>query len=553
MDNLINKLDTETSIALDNFIDNGFPSEIEYENLEAEVQEEGYDYPTGYNYSNDSVIYTDVPARDGYINNYTLDLSSLDRNECYEYVAKFLNKDLNSVTKNDIENIDVKKFEDFLYDELFDRAKEQAVKDFEKGIYDSEDVDWIEPEETDPYDYRADDWKADRDYDDFNEDYDDNEKSEPWYKGSDDEDYDVEIDDDDFDEGLDEKYSDNYKNDKYEKLVGKKIRIIDMDDPYAAKDYNGREGIIEYVATDPFGDVYFDGTWGSLSIYPKVDTFEYINDDKFDINNAAKQLVAMAKKDGRKLSFDDAKEVLDQSFNQKIDTLDDFYHRLNFDEYDNVYEGLFDAEKTDINYGHKAWVLNQIISSMNDETAYYDTEWLYVWPDGETEKECEDDFGDEESFKDLEDTFLSIYQYNSAEEEGTTPEDAEYNFHRDGLYNPTKEAVELAHEYDKKLGLEPIQVLGNVKECVDDVRFAESVENDNLETFNDKMDFLAGDEEEAIDGYDEIIPQVEDEHIKDQLTHIRDEEKAHKKYLNDVKKDPSIDYEEPEDNETDPD
>ena len=71
-----------------------------------------------------------------------------------------------------------------------------------------------------------------------------------------------------------------------------------MDDPYAGKDYDGREGVIEYVATDPFGDVYFDGTWGSLSVYPKVDSFEYVEEK--------------------------------------------------------VEEGLFDAEKEDTNYGHKA-------------------------------------------------------------------------------------------------------------------------------------------------------------------------------------------------------
>ena len=181
MSKLIEELDTETSIALDNFIDNRFPSELEYEDLEAEVHEEGDEYPSGYNYSSDSVIFTEIPGRDGYINNYTLDLGSLDRNECYEYVAKFLKKDLNSITKNDIENIDDKKFENFLYNEFFDKAQEQAVKDFEKGIYDSEDVDWIEPEQEDPDDYRADDWKADRDYDDFHEDYDDSSDYEINY------------------------------------------------------------------------------------------------------------------------------------------------------------------------------------------------------------------------------------------------------------------------------------------------------------------------------------------------------------------------------------
>ena len=149
-DNLDEALDTETSIALDDFVDNGFPSELEYEDLEAPVHEDADDYPSGYDYAHDRIIYTDIPARDGYINYYTFDLGLLDRNECYEYVAKFLNKDLNSITKDDIENIDVDKLVDFLYDELFDRAKQEAIKDFENGKYDSENVDWIESEDNGP-------------------------------------------------------------------------------------------------------------------------------------------------------------------------------------------------------------------------------------------------------------------------------------------------------------------------------------------------------------------------------------------------------------------
>ena len=226
-----------------------------------------------------------------------------------------------------------------------------------------------------------------------------------WYEGLDDE------GDTDFIEE-EEVFEDNddYINEKLDNAIGKKIRIIKMDDPIDNKKYAGKEGTVTSIETDYTGDVQYWGTWADVAVYPDYDKIEFI-DDK-------------------------------------------------------VQEGLFDAEEEEINYGHKAWVLYQIISSMNDETAYYDTEWLYIWPDGETEKECDEDFGDKESFKELEDTFKSIYKYNSADEEGVDPEEAEYNFHRDGLYNPTKEAVQVAHEYDKELGLEPIKVLGNVKEAL---------------------------------------------------------------------------------------
>ena len=200
---------------------------------------------------------------------------------------------------------------------------------------------------------------------------------------------------------------DEYTNDK-ENLIGKKIRIINMDDPYDGKRYNGKEGIIELVMTDPTGEICYAGTWGGLNVYPHIDEIEFIEENS------------------------------------------------------SVQEGLFDIAEENVDYGHKAWLLNEIISSMNDETAYYDTEWLYIWPDGESYEECIEDFGDKQSFKELENTFLSIYQYNDAED-GEDPEDAEYNFHRDGLYNPTQEAVDLAHQYDRKLGLSPIKVIGTIK------------------------------------------------------------------------------------------
>ena len=200
---------------------------------------------------------------------------------------------------------------------------------------------------------------------------------------------------------------DEYTNDK-ENLIGKKIRIINMDDPYDGKRYNGKEGIIELVMTDPTGEICYAGTWGGLNVYPTIDEIEFIEENP------------------------------------------------------SVQEGLFDIAEDKVDYGHKAWLLNEIISSMNDETAYYETEWLYIWPDGESYEDCIEDFGDKQSFKELENTFLSIYQYNDAED-GEDPEDAEYNFHRDGLYNPTQEAVDLAHQYDRKLGLSPIKVLGTIK------------------------------------------------------------------------------------------
>ena len=64
------------------------------------------------------------------------------------------------------------------------------------------------------------------------------------------------------------------------------------------------------------------------------------------------------------------------------------------------------------------------------------------------------------------------------------------------------------------------------------------------------MDYLSKDEEEAIEGYDEVLDNVEDKKVKDNLEHIRDEEVAHKEYLDAAKKDPTVDYEHAEEEKT---
>lgn len=64
-----------------------------------------------------------------------------------------------------------------------------------------------------------------------------------------------------------------------------------------------------------------------------------------------------------------------------------------------------------------------------------------------------------------------------------------------------------------------------------------------LEDFKSDMKFLADDEVEAIDGYQEIIDKVKDNHVAKQLKHIQDEEEAHLKYLNKVQDDKSANYE----------
>ncbi len=54
------------------------------------------------------------------------------------------------------------------------------------------------------------------------------------------------------------------------KLVGKKIRIIDMS---GEPGYSGREGTVTFV--DDMGQLH--GTWGGLAVIPNEDDYEVID------------------------------------------------------------------------------------------------------------------------------------------------------------------------------------------------------------------------------------------------------------------------------------
>lgn len=119
-------------------------------------------------------------------------------------------------------------------------------------------------------------------------------------------------------------------------------------------------------------------------------------------------------------------------------------------------------------YGDKAWKLNQIIQAMNNEEAYYGG-WLYVWADGETYDLALTDFGDRESYKELEDTFIRTYK----------------KYHRDGLFRAEKDVLEMAHKWDEKLGLPLIKDVARESKEADDF-YEGSDEYAQLLTFFDK-------------------------------------------------------------------
>ena len=97
----------------------------------------------------------------------------------------------------------------------------------------------------------------------------------------------------------------------------------------------------------------------------------------------------------------------------------------------------------------------------------------------------------------------------------------------------------------------PKEMSVNLNDYEGEDEFDESLKEDDdkevekLDTFDDQMDFLAKDEQEAIDGYKKVINKVSNAKVKAQLKKIETEEKAHKDYLNKVKKNKDLEYTEP--------
>ena len=102
-------------------------------------------------------------------------------------------------------------------------------------------------------------------------------------------------------------------------------------------------------------------------------------------------------------------------------------------------------EGTNLPYGVLAWNLHQLICSLSDERAW--GTWISLFPDGETKEQCMVDFGDKGSYNELKELAEKLYKRH----------------HKYGLFTDDEKVIELAHQFDKKLGLEPIDVISPKK------------------------------------------------------------------------------------------
>jgi len=47
--------------------------------------------------------------------------------------------------------------------------------------------------------------------------------------------------------------------------IGDRVRIVYMD---GEPQYEGKEGVVEHISKDPWGETAYYGTWGGCAIYP---------------------------------------------------------------------------------------------------------------------------------------------------------------------------------------------------------------------------------------------------------------------------------------------
>lgn len=119
------------------------------------------------------------------------------------------------------------------------------------------------------------------------------------------------------------------------------------------------------------------------------------------------------------------------------------------------------------------------------------------------------------------------------------------------FYDDNVDEVDEAYHSKKSYSIqEALRELRCSKKVVEKV---ENSEDEFPDSFEDIINFLKADEDEAIIGYEKAIAKVEDEFIKSQLVKIAIEEKAHKAYLEKVLEDPTVEYTEPLEDEDDED
>lgn len=168
----------------------------------------------------------------------------------------------------------------------------------------------------------------------------------------------------------------------------------------------------------------------------QIDKIRYIEGKIEDIKAKLAEIEYL-----RPYGLTDVEKVTEKELTEELDRLYKLIGRLNPDTDVKDSEGYDPKVEERTN---TAWLMNKVISSMNNESAYMS--WIYLWPDGETFELCQEDFGEnEENFNELVKKFERLYK----------------KYHNDGLYlrKEDNEIIEFAEQMDSKFGLEPIEII----------------------------------------------------------------------------------------------
>jgi len=370
---------------------------------------------------------------------------------------------------------------------------------------------------------------------------------------------------------------------------GDKIRIIHLEGE--DNSYDGKEGTVEHI--DGIGQLH--GTWGGLAVIPGVDEFEIITDESlteanFSATATHTEEIGLGTFEAE--DEDDAEDKANMLYNDG--TYDSYW-----DTTDITVEKVSESLEEDLDPMQKIFnialakaqeVGKPVIYGFMNKGTYYKTNLLVCDDLKACTKKIMDTYHpsgsvlvaypnksyvQEELLEDADVDYVEyMHSYCNALEphmdELRKIEDVEelkkaiLNIvNEDPDVNTTEKKNKFVWLIKNKKWSSPANIIAyldkamakakSIEVKVDDKGelVEEAKEEEVPETHEGQMDFLAKDEDEAIEGYDEVIEKTDNEHLAGELEHIRDEEIAHKEFLEIAKENPNATYEHAEE-EVDP-
>lgn len=135
----------------DKAISNLWPGDLEYDDLEIEVEGEfgGGEIPDNLPYDA-PISYYPEKTLTGTLYRWNYNTEDLPEEELREKTAKYIGKDQKNILRSDLLNVDGNAFYRFLIDEYADAACEQAQEHAADGDFDYDDVRWNDPDDYEP-------------------------------------------------------------------------------------------------------------------------------------------------------------------------------------------------------------------------------------------------------------------------------------------------------------------------------------------------------------------------------------------------------------------